>query len=82
MQEIVWRDINMIQPPEKPLEKEYMVTVYNKYWNEPQVMFMRWSVEYVRGFKYHIWKMDNVKIPSSYNVTHWTEKPKPAEIID
>ena len=78
--EMAWYDIDYKQPPDKPIDQEYLVTVYcaNQRTTE-QVMVMTWETEVIKGFEQHVWKWRGRKNISTWEITHWMEKPKPAK---
>lgn len=70
--ELSWMGFNM-RPPTK--QKEYWITVNNKYLDEPKAMLLHWSSEIRHGTEYGCWKLNGSKIPSTWEVTWWLELP-------
>lgn len=78
--EIVWYGMNYKQPRKDQVGVKFLVTVWipNKI-PETDVMFMDWSKEITRKGEVYYWKMENgTKCPSTWEITYWADKPKPA----
>jgi len=77
--ELVWYDINYKQPPNNLSGKLYYVTCYCQYWDKPQTYDMRWVECLHKGCKQYMWMLDGMKCPSTWEVTHWMDRPEPAK---
>lgn len=75
--DFVWNDIKLNSKLTRG--KEYYVTVYNRYWIPTvQTRHMVYDIETRRGFDFPVWFLNKVKVPDTWEVTHWAEIPAPA----
>ncbi|SHO53680.1 hypothetical protein [Anaerocolumna xylanovorans] len=77
--EFSWININVKEPPKLASGIEYLVTVYSPYWNvEIQTKAAKYVKEMHGRKEIWVWYIDGIKVPGTWEVTHWGHMPKPA----